>query len=141
MPDRRAEDRDPAMRYRMVRAVRDHPGITWGMLASIATVLTALGAGGLWLMAHLAMKSELVAHERHDATIDAYNAVKIDSLRVERLGDEVDQLTLKARVVGKLAPLDSAQLDLWQRKLNKAAADLIADQASAKASTKEDGTR
>lgn len=136
--DRRAEDRSPAFRYRVARAVRDHPRITWGTLAAITSTLAVVAAGGSWLLAHLAMKSELVAHERHDATVDAYNSVKIDSLRVERLGDEVDQLKLKGQVIGRLAPLESAQLGLWQRKLDQAAAALVADQNAAKQTTKED---
>ena len=117
MPNRRQEDRSPTFSYRAVRAFRDHPRISWGTLAAIGAVL---------------------AHERHDATVEAYGSVKIDALRVERLGDEVDQLTLKRSVVGKLAPLESAQLELWQKKLNNAAAALVADQKTAKDTTKEE---
>jgi hypothetical protein len=124
------------MRYRAARMVRDHPTMTWSTLASIAAVIATVSGGGAWIIAHLALKSELIAHERHDATVESYNAVKIDNLRVERLGDEVDQLNQKSQFE-KLKPFELAQLGLWQRKLNKAATELVADQATAKASTKE----
>ena len=138
MPNRRQEDRSPTFSYRAVRAFRDHPRISWGTLAAIGAVLTTIAGGGSWTLAHLALRSDLLAHERHDATVEAYGSVKIDALRVERLGDEVDQLTLKRSVVGKLAPLESAQLELWQKKLNNAAAALVADQKTAKDTTKEE---
>src|SRR5208282_5092500 len=126
----RSDDREPALRYRAARMVRDHPRITWGTLAAIASTLAVIAAGGSWIIAHLAMKSELIAHERHDKTTEAYTSLKIDNLRVERLGDEVDQLSLRQQFK-RLDPIEAAQLNLWQKKLDKAAADQVRDQLTA----------
>ncbi len=46
--------RPPRWQQRAATAARAHPWVTWGTLASIATVLGVLGGGGYWLVQQVA---------------------------------------------------------------------------------------
>jgi hypothetical protein len=122
---------------RLAQLFAEHPRISWGTVASIATVLAVLGGFVLWLSGQVTWRSDFAAHVRHDESVADWLDAGLANQRVERIGDEVDQLTLRKQIVGRLPPADEAQLQLWQRKLAAAAADYAAKQQVAKAAGKE----
>jgi hypothetical protein len=131
---RRMQRRPP---HSVLQIFAEHPRVTWSTIASIVAVLAALGGLVLWLAAQVTLKGDFTAHVQHDAVVADWFDVGLANLRLERIGDEVDQLTLRKQIVGKLPGTDEAQLQLWQRKLAAAAADYVAKQQVAKAAGKE----
>jgi len=127
-----------AMKYRVARAVVNYPKWTWATLASVATVLAALGGGVVYVVNYFVAKSDFVNHIEREQRQSAWHDVGHINMRVERLGDEVDRLSTRKLVQGnKLSPTDEAEARVWQRKLETAAGQLVEAQRAAKEASKE----
>jgi hypothetical protein len=110
-------------------AIAEHP---LAVVISMMTLAAMLGAFVIWVISFFVFKTDY----NRDL---AWHDVQHQTMRKERLQDEVDRLgTRKLIQGGKLDLQESAELDLWQKKLDTANAKLekLADQAKEVSKTK-----
>jgi hypothetical protein len=125
------------LRYKAGRAVQQHPWLTLSTLVSIGTPIGLIVGGATWVASFFVWKADFVSHVQRDEVKSGWHDVGHINLRVERLGDNVDALNNRRRAQGRLSASDEADLVLWQKKLETAAAQLIEAQRNAKATSKE----
>lgn len=101
-------------------AIAEHPLAT---LVALLTCIALVGAGFGWVGATFVFRTDYVRDKD-------WHEVGHQNLRVERLGDEVDKLTNRQRYRA-LTREENVDLQLWQKKLDAAATQLVQAKAEA----------
>ncbi len=122
---------------RIEQGAERHPWWSLSTLVSIAAVLTTLAGVVGWVVAHIVLRTDFLAHVEHDKVGSYWADVTAANSRVERLGDNVDLLVSKRLVHGKLDRDDEAALALFQKKLDVASRQWADAQHIAKEAGKE----